>query len=371
MKDFRIKILFLSLCLLSASSLLYGQELQTADGPYLFHLKDGGLRLLSVDTAGVIHDEIVSAGQEDISFPVYAHNKKHLFDVHLHPVVRQEWENTLPEKVLVMSDPHGNLECFVSTLRMNGVIDKNYGWTFGSNHLMIIGDVFDRGNDVLPIFWLLYKLEHEAQNAGGQVSFLLGNHESIVLAGDLRYLTEKYKNLSEKSGIPYQEFFGRDTELGRWLATRNTMQMIGDNLFVHAGLGADFLAQQLSPAQVNSTISQALFMPVKARREHSALTAFLFGTYGPLWYRGMVRNDEKYVPLEPETLDSLLQTYNARRIIVGHTIFPDIRSFYNGKVLTVNVDNQENFKEVLGRGLLIEGTNTFVISDKGILHRLH
>ena len=59
----------------------------------------------------------------------------------------------------------------------------------------------------------------------------------MVLAGDLRYTKEKYKALAEKLGISYRKLFGTDTELGRWLCTRNTMQVIGKDLYVHAGLG--------------------------------------------------------------------------------------------------------------------------------------
>lgn len=45
------------------------------------------------------------------------------------------------EKVLVVSDPHGNFDCFADLLQANGVINKQYKWTFGSNQLVVIGDV--------------------------------------------------------------------------------------------------------------------------------------------------------------------------------------------------------------------------------------
>ena len=65
------------------------------------------------------------------------------------------------------------------------MIDADYNWIFGTNQLVIIGDVFDRGVDVLPIYWLIYKLEKEAEDAGGKVTFLIGNHETMVLGNDL------------------------------------------------------------------------------------------------------------------------------------------------------------------------------------------
>ena len=68
---------------------------------------------------------------------------------------------------------------------------------------MVIGDIFDRGKDVPQIFWLFYKLEDEAAKAGGTVSFLLGNHEPLVLANDLLYTKDKYKVLAQKLNMDY------------------------------------------------------------------------------------------------------------------------------------------------------------------------
>lgn len=345
------------------------KELTSPDGPYITYKNNGAIDLLSVDTLGNINRQNFKNPKE-LSFPVYSDDKKFLFDLSLHPIQRQAWKQELPEKLLVISDPHGNWECFESVLKGNGVINDNYEWIYGKNHLMIIGDIFDRGNDVLPIFWLTYKLEKEAQDVGGQLSFLLGNHEPMVLTDDLRYAKAKYKILSEKLNLSYSALFGPDTELGRWLGARNTMQLIGKNLFVHAGLGEDFYKRNLTIPQVNEEISKALFLKKKERNELSDLTKFLYGNQGPVWYRGMVRNDAKYNPLKESVLDLILAKYDAERIIVGHTIFSNIRTFYNYKVITVNVDNKDNFEKVLGRGILIENDDIYLISDKGILNKI-
>lgn len=91
------------------------------------------------------------------------------------------------------------------------------------------------------IFWLFYKLEAEAAECGGRVSVMLGNHEPMELAGDMRYAKPKYKLLAEKLGMSYRHLFFPNTELGKWLGTRNAMQVIGRNLFVHAGISRDFM----------------------------------------------------------------------------------------------------------------------------------
>lgn len=342
----------------------------SADGPYLLWQSDKSARIINVEADKSIRDTVYQSIPKEFSLPVFSHKGNFLFDVMLHPISRPEWKLKQADKVFVTSDPHGNFECFAELLQANNVIGKQYEWTFGKNQLVIIGDVFDRGKDVLPLFWLIYKLEKEAQDAGGQVVFLLGNHEPLALTGDVRYAKDKYPALATLLNMPYKDLFSPSTELGRWLATRNTMQLIGRNLFVHAGLSAEMYNQNLSIAAVNPAMSEALFLNKTQRKAHAPLSAFLYGNSGPIWYRGMVKDDEKYNPLPGDTLNLILKRYKADRIIVGHTIFKDITTRYNGRVITVNVDNKENRTEGRGRGILIEPKKISVTGDKGIMKKL-
>ena len=372
--------LFFLLFSLSASSLRAGttdkkkekepKECLSADGPYILWQADKSARVITVDKHNAIHDTIYQTIPRKLSFPIYSHKGEFLFDVSLHPVIRPDWKNKQANKVFVTSDPHGNIECFAGLLQANKVINEQYHWTFGKNQLVVIGDVFDRGKDVLPIFWLIYKLEKEAQDAGGQVVFLLGNHEPLALTGDIRYAKDKYPALAKLLGMPYKELFAPTTELGHWLATRNSMQLIGRNLFVHAGLSAELYNRNLSIPAINPAMSKALFLNKAERTAHSELSAFLYGDDGPIWYRGMVKEDEKYHPLSTDTLNLILKKYKADRVIVGHTIFKDITTRYDGRVITVNVDNKENRKKGRGRGILIESKKISVTGDKGIIKKL-
>ncbi|MDE5702471.1 MAG: metallophosphatase, partial [Bacteroides sp.] len=162
-----------------------------------------------------------------------------------------------------------------------------------------------------------------------------------------------------------RKLFGSETELGRWLGTRNTMQVIGKDLYVHAGLGKEFYDHNLDIPTVNREMSRALFMNKKERKALSPLTAFLYGNNGPIWYRGLVRTETKYHPLTSDSLQLLLKRYKVCRIIVGHTIFKDISTFYGGKVIGVNVNNKENRKKRRGRAVLIEQNKYVVVGDKG------
>lgn len=348
---------------LAASLDSFGQS----DGPYIFYRDDGKSRVVTVDKEGKVCDTLMNNVGIGSSFTVISHSGEYSFDVTLHECTRPQWKKESAEKTFIMSDPHGNLECVISLLQGNGVIDENLKWSFGSGRLVIIGDIFDRGNDVTQIFWLVYKLEQEAKNAGGDVVFLYGNHEPMVLSGDLRYAKQKYTSLAETIGSTYQDMMGKDTELGHWLATRNTIQIIGDDLYVHAGLSKDFLERDLTIPMVNEIISDNIFKTSQQRKETSELTYFLFRTYGPIWYRGLVYSKKKYVPASMETLDAALSRYGVSRIFVGHTIFRNVKSFYRKKVIDVNVDNKTNMAKGKSRGILLQGGKTYVVGDKGII----
>ncbi|MCD8297415.1 MAG: metallophosphoesterase, partial [Prevotella sp.] len=342
----------------------------TADGPYIFHNADGSAQVISVNLKGQIIKQSYDSIPDDFRFGVVSHEGKHRFEVTLHQIKRPEWQCGQPEKLFVMSDPHGNFDCVVSLLQGNGVIDENYHWSFGKNQLVVNGDVFDRGDDVLPIFWLFYNLEQEAADAGGRMDFLLGNHEPMVFTNDLRYTKEKYLLLADSLHIAYPELWGRSTELGRWLCSRNVIMKIGRNLLLHAGLSSEFYDLDISIPAVNELLSFNPYMKRYLRRADYPLTYKLATTYGPLWYRGMVKQEEEYHPLAADTLSLLLQRYDVDRIIVGHTIFDDISAFYDNQVIAVNVDNQKNRDEKKGRAILIEKGTVYVVGDEGIMHPL-
>lgn len=371
MKSYQYRFIWLFVLLISCLVQLSGADKKhekrafSTDGPYLLYTAEHGFRSVSVDTAGFLNDQTYGAVPKNFSFDVYSDKGEKLFPVSLHKIKRPEWKSKQAGKILILSDPHGNWECFSSILKKWNVVDQEYRWTFGKNQLVVIGDVFDRGKDVLPIYWLLYKLEKEAADAGGQLVFLLGNHEGMVLAGDLRYVKSKYLHLADTLHIPYQELWNKQTELGRWLGTRNTMQLIGDNLFVHAGLSLNFLDKNKSIPEVNKIMSEGLFLNKQERKAASDEIAFMYATYGPVWYRGMVHSADRYHPLYPEDLPKVLDKYKAKRLFVGHTIFDDITTFYKYKVVAVNVDNKENMEKKRGRGVLVEDGQMYVIFDSG------
>lgn len=346
------------------------QDSLSADGPYILYNSDS-VRMIEVDVQGNISIRHFSKLPEGFTFTVTDHRGKYPFEVTLGPFSRAEWyQPDTPEKSFVMSDPHGKLDCVIDLLQGNQVIDNDLHWAFGNNRLVVIGDIADRGKDVTAIYWLFYKLQQEAADEGGSVVMLLGNHEPMEFAGDMRYAEDKYKILPKMLGMEYTDMIGPDSELGRWIATWNTISILGQDLYVHAGLGQDFYDWNIPIPEVNSQISSALFMPNKDRKALSDTLDFLYGSYGPIWFRGLVLKGVNRKPVSSETLDLILARYGVRHIIVGHTIFRNVKTFYGGRVIDVNVDNVVNRRKGRTRALLIENGNYYSVTDKGKRKRL-
>ena len=341
------------------------QDSLSADGPYILY-GPAGVEVIGVDVQGNISREQYACLPEGFSFQVTDHRGRYPFEVRLRPIKRLAWrQQDTPERTFVLSDPHGRLDCVVGLLPGNQVIDNHLHWAYGTNRLVVIGDITDRGKDVTAIYWLFYQLQQEAAEAGGSVVMLLGNHEPMELAGDMRYAKPKYAILARLLGMEYKDMMGPDSELGRWIASWNTVSVLGRDLYVHAGIGQDFYNWNLPIPEVNAKISKALFMKNKARKAVSDTLDFLYGSYGPIWYRGLVMKEAKRKPVSTDTLDLILARYDVDHIIVGHTIFKKVSTFYDGRVIDVNVDNALNRKKHRTRALLIENGQYFAVTDNG------
>ena len=67
------------------------------------------------------------------------------------------------DRIAALSDIHGQFDVLVELLRNNGVIGEDLDWAFGDGHLVVAGDMFDRGGRQTGVLWLLYRLEQQAQ----------------------------------------------------------------------------------------------------------------------------------------------------------------------------------------------------------------
>ena len=299
--------------------------------------------------------------------------------------------------IVVVADVHGAYTELQSILRETEVVDANLHWRAGDTHLVSLGDLVDRGPGSRAVLDLLMRLETEARQAGGAVHVVLGNHEVMNLAGDLRYVSredyaayagDEESKLREQAWqriqaqdpaatraefdasfppgyFAHAQAFSPTGRYGAWLLAKPFLIVINDTAFVHGGLsplvaalGLEGVNQQLDKElrdylQTWSAMTGELKLarPIEFLERPDALASrgaaaqsqavrdmqnlAVFTTDGPTWYRGQVLC---YPYTETDNLAAALTKLGVARVVVGHTTSTTGRviSRFDGRVIQLD-----------------------------------
>lgn len=294
-----------------------------------------------------------------------------------------QWEGV--ERIVAVGDVHGDYDNYLATLMAAGLVDRKGKWTGGAAHLVQTGDIPDRGPDTQKIIEHIGKLDKQAQRKGGRVHNLIGNHESMNVYGDLRYVhegeyqaftdrrseslrdryyglyleslkaqqPEKYASLPEnfrdqwnleyplgwvEHRQAWDPAWNPEGEYAQWVLNNKVAVRINDTVFLHGGISG-FYCQ-------NSLASLTEMVLERLRNFDPANTGILEDEYGPLWYRGL-SGEAPEAPVE--TVDAILARHGIRHIAVGHTptsgvIWPR----YDGKVVMIDTGISQAYGGYVG-----------------------
>ena len=253
------------------------------------------------------------------------------------------WNNTPKEvrqlvyngnfKIGAVSDIHGQYDAFIKLLKNNGVIDQQEKWSFGNGHFVVAGDIFDRGPQVTEVLWFLYDLEKQAEKSGGKLHVLLGNHDVMVLNGNLRSVHPKYTEIAKILNASFNTLFNKGTVLGDWLQTRPVLVKINNILFTHGGLHPDFVNKGMSLHQINNVFKQQL-IESELPKKRTDIGDYLHRNNGPIYYRGYFQGELA----TDAQINQLLTHFKIKNIVVGHTTHKQIETRYNGKVIVIDAN---------------------------------
>ena len=184
------------------------------DGPYVFVNEHEQL-----ESYWLCQGDVITRTNEAVNFPLSMSACDMPANIHaLNSIENKVLEFSGDYPVAALSDFHGKYDLMIELLMNNKIIDKSKHWAFGKGHFVITGDIFDRGDKVTEILWFLYDLERQAHQAGGDIHLTLGNHEVMILNGDLRYLHPKYVETAKRLNKPFEQLFSQNSIIGR-LAT--------------------------------------------------------------------------------------------------------------------------------------------------------
>jgi len=314
------------------------------DGPYVYYNGDE-IIVEEVTPEGLLSNTYTST--DDLELTCVLPHMGTSFSFNLKPEINIEPSvyNSTPSKFLAISDFDGHIEGLTMVLRGEGVIDENFNWTYGDGHLIISGDLFDRGFHITECMWLLYKLESQAETAGGKLHLIIGNHEMFNLTDDWRYVEVKYFNDAYLMGRRMSELYGPNTELGRWLRSKNIIEEIGGHAFMHGGISPEVSALNLTYDQIND-YGRLKMNGISCPNTECTLVNSDEGIY---WYRGMVREE-----LTQQQVDDILNSIGVGRVILGHTKDNTIRSIYEGRVIAIDMYHVDNFEDGFMEALQFE-----------------
>ena len=308
-----------------------------SDGPYVSQFKDG----YSIQRIIKGESFVKNINTKDSQIIDYNGGKATLWNNT--PVEVENLEYHGDFKLGAISDIHGQFDTFIELLKNNEVINQQGKWAFGNGHFVVAGDIFDRGPQVTEVLWFLYDLEKQAENNGGKLHVLLGNHDVMVLNGNLRSVHPKYTETAKILNKPFNSLFNKGTVLGDWLRTRPVLLNINGILFTHGGLHPDLVAKDLDINQINKTFKQQL-IESELEQDRNELGNFLHKGHGPIYYRGYFQGELA----TEEQIDELLKHFKITNIVVGHTTHRQIETRYNGKVIVIDANMKSgNAGEIL------------------------
>ena len=156
----------------------------------------------------------------------------------------------------------------------------------------------------------------------------------MVLHNDLRYIHKKYKATSRLLNIGYDELYGKNTVLGRWLRSKSTIIKINKDYFVHGGVSKDFIEKTGFSSKTIHDINNTMRTSIERSKEEMKSTDFYktyYSSKGLIWYRGYFRDK-----LKKTEINDILHALDSKHIIVGHCSNKEVVQLFNHKIYGVD-----------------------------------
>ncbi len=226
-------------------------------------------------------------------------------------------------RVVAIGDLHGDFEATRRAFALAGAIDGDDKWSGGKLIVVQTGDQLDRGDDEEEILTFLKRLRGEAAAAGGALHVLSGNHETMNVLGDFRYVTpaalKAFEGAEPRSPLAKQvpedylfraRAFLPGGAIALELAEQPIVVMVGDSVFAHGGVLPQHVRFGLD--RLNRETSKWM------KGERPSPPAPIMDPDGPLWTR--LYGSSSLGPRACAILEETLKLLGAKRLVVGHTV---------------------------------------------------
>lgn len=238
-------------------------------------------------------------------------------------------DSTKPPRLVAFGDVHGDIVQCRQLLQLAGITDANDQWIAGLSTVIQLGDITDRGRHAHEILDLFASLELQAKAAGGEFTFVMGNHELMNLMGKFWYV---HSDVVAAFGGDYEYAvaFSPQGLYGLYIRQHPACLVREGVVFVHGGilpekaaLGVDNLNAKLRKGL------QSVNLKSSFKSSGNSELDFFEASDSPLWTRLLFNEAEAgNCTLVTESLRLLSESEVAAGrspvhvMIVGHTSLP-------------------------------------------------
>jgi hypothetical protein len=304
-----------------------------------------------------------------------------------------DYEINTSARVVAFGDVHGAYQDWTSLLQELGVVDAELNWSGGTTHLVSLGDLIDRGPGSRQVVELLKKLDSQAEEAGGAVHLVLGNHEVMVMTGDLEYVSpeefaafapdetqaqrdELYAQYRRHNPdgddatarlafdeqyppgfVALREAYSHSGALGSWLIKQPFVIKVNDKVYMHGGIAS--VASEDSLATLNDKLRGELkaFLDSMDTLRAAGVMPWYVSYYDRL--RFLNARVEEFVAAnpgkQPPWFASVQQVFDAQKAFV---FSDDSPNWYRGTAMChpyAESFNTERFLKRIGAKQLVMG----------------
>jgi hypothetical protein len=258
------------------------------------------------------------------------------------------------EKLFAIGDIHGDFNAFIFILKKAKLINNELSWCGGNAHVVQIGDILDRmprkdyttdEDSEFRIISLILKLQLESYMQGGGFHPIIGNHEMLNILGIFDYVSpmgmEHFKSPVERA-----KYFEIGGNFAKYLACAwNPVIKIGDFIFCHGGLSLK-IAMKYKIENINSIMRDTLYGN-KTHLNTKYFNELFLDDTSILWNRTYSSDlCEVQEPIAAKYLNKILEIYNAKYMVVGHTPCANgIKTRFNKKVICIDTGMSQAFGE--------------------------
>lgn len=162
-------------------------------------------------------------------------------------------EVTGVKRVCAVGDIHGSFDQMADTFKALGVAERTapdaftYEWIGKDTVLVLVGDYTDRGLYSKQVYDAIHDLQKKAAKAGGQVIALMGNHEIMMINGQVKewaqtlksHKKQHYQNTIDsftRDGVNYDEAISERGFYGQMIRNMPLFAVVNGYFFVHGGI---------------------------------------------------------------------------------------------------------------------------------------